>query len=87
LATDSAGSLYVFELKRAKSSDHVIGQITRYMGSLRDRFGDERKIFGVIVAREISRNLHFQIKVIPNISLFEYEVQFKLKTATLSRDP
>ena len=81
LAVDSSGALYVFELKRARSPDHAIGQLTRYMGSLRRRFGTERSINGVIVAREITQNHRYAIAVIPNVSLFEYEVQFKLRRA------
>lgn len=81
LAVDSSGAFYVFELKRARSPDHAIGQLARYMGSLRKKFGSAREINGVIVAREITQNLRYAIAVIPNISLFEYEVQFKLKRA------
>lgn len=79
LAIDSNGALYVFELKRARSPDHAIGQLTRHMGTLRRKFGLERSINGVIVAREITQNLRYAIAVIPNVSLFEYEVQFKTK--------
>lgn len=87
LAIDSNGALYVFELKRARSPDHAIGQLTRYMGSLRKKFGAERSINGVIVAREITQNLRYAIAVIPNVSLFEYEVEFKLKRAeTIAND-
>jgi RecB family endonuclease NucS len=81
LAIDSSGAFYVFELKRARSPDHAIGQLTRYMGSLRKKFGSTHQINGVIVAREITQNLRYAIAVIPNVSLFEYEVQFKLKRA------
>lgn len=81
LATDSAGALYVFELKRARSPDHAIGQLTRYMGSLRKKFGPTREIKGVIVAREITQNLRYAIAVIPGVSLFEYQVEFRLKRA------
>lgn len=81
LAVDSSGAFYVFELKRARSPDHAIGQLTRYMGCLRKKFGAERKINGIIVAREITQSLRYAIAVIPNVSLFEYEVQFKLKSA------
>lgn len=81
LAVDSTDALYVFELKRARSPDHAIGQLTRYMGSLRRKFGPERKINGVIVAREITQNLRYAIAVIPGVSLFEYEVEFRLKRA------
>lgn len=81
LAVDSAGAFYVFELKRARSPDHAIGQLTRYMGCLRKQFGSERGVNGIIVAREITQSLRYAIAVIPNVSLFEYEVQFKLKRA------
>ena len=81
LATDATGALYVFELKRARSPDHAIGQLARYMGALRRKFGSERSINGVIVAQEITRNLRYAVTVIPNVSLFEYEVQFKLHRA------
>ncbi|MGH8758779.1 MAG: endonuclease NucS domain-containing protein [Burkholderiales bacterium] len=81
LAVDSSGAFYVFELKRARSPDHAIGQLTRYMGCLRKRFGPDRKVNGVIVAREITQSLRYAIAVIPNVSLFEYEVQFKLNRA------
>jgi len=86
LAVDSSGTLYVFELKRARSPDHAIGQLTRYMGCLRKQFGPERAINGVIVAREITQSLKYAIEVIPNVSLFEYEVQFKLKRAAAIAD-
>lgn len=86
LAIDSTGGLYVFELKRARSPDHTIGQLARYMGALRRRFGAERSINGVIVAQEITQNLRYAKAVIPNVSLFEYEVQFKLHRAEEVRD-
>lgn len=81
LAVDPAGAFYVFELKRARSPDHAIGQLTRYMGCLRKKFGPERGVNGIVVAREITESLRYAIAVIPNVSLFEYEVQFKLKRA------
>lgn len=33
LAVDDSGAFFVFELKRARSPDRAIGQLTRYMGS------------------------------------------------------
>lgn len=81
LATDAAGALYVFELKRAKSPDQAIGQLARYMGALRHKFGNDRIINGVIVAREITQNLRYAIAAVPNVRLFEYEVRFALNRA------
>ena len=33
----------------------------------------------MIVAKEITNNLRYAIAVIPNVSLFEYEINFQLK--------
>jgi hypothetical protein len=80
LAIDDGGDFVVFELKRARSSDHAIGQLTRYMGWLKQTIGKDRKIQGVIVAKSISENLKYAVSVIPDVSLFEYEVSFQLKS-------
>lgn len=81
LARDGKGGLYVFELKRARSPDHAIGQIARYMGCLKHELGMRLEVKGVIVAREISENLKYAIAAVPNVSLFEYQVHFTLKRA------
>ncbi len=79
LAVDDAGAFVVFELKRARSPDHAIGQLVRYMGWVKQTIGKGKKVRGVIVAKTISENLRYGISVIPDVSLFEYEVSFKLK--------
>jgi RecB family endonuclease NucS len=81
LAVDDAGAFFVFELKRARSPDHAIGQLTRYMGWVRQTIGRDRAVNGVIVAKEISDALRYAVSVVPNVSLFEYEVEFTLRPA------
>jgi hypothetical protein len=81
LAVDASGEFYVFELKRARSPDHAIGQLARYMGWVRQTIGKDRKVNGIIVAKEIAPNLRYAVSVVPNVSLFEYEVEFHLKPA------
>jgi Endonuclease NucS C-terminal domain len=81
LAVDDAGAFFVFELKRARSPDHAIGQLTRYMGWVRQTIGKDRAVNGIIVAKEISESLRYAVSVVPNVSLFEYEVEFHLKPA------
>ena len=81
LAVDEQDRFVVFELKRARSPDHAIGQLTRYMGWISDTIGKGKMTRGVIVAKAISKNLHYSVAVVPNISLFEYEVKFELKPA------
>jgi endonuclease len=81
LAVDDAGAFFVFELKRARSPDHAMGQVTRYMGWVRQTIGRDRDVNGVIVAKEISDALRYAVSVVPNVSLFEYQVEFTLRPA------
>jgi RecB family endonuclease NucS len=81
LAVDDAGTFFVFELKRARSPDHAMGQLTRYMGWVRQTIGKDRDVYGIIVAKEITQSLRYAVSVVPNVSLFEYEVAFQLRPA------
>jgi hypothetical protein len=81
LAVDDSGAFVVFELKRARSPDQAIGQLARYMGWIRQTIGKGREVHGAIVAKTIPDNLRYAASVIPNVSLFEYEVEFHLKAA------
>lgn len=81
LAENEKGDFVVFELKRGRTSDHVIGQLSRYMGWVKENIGKEKNVYGVIVAKTIGSNLHYAKTVIPNIHLLEYEVSFNLKAA------
>jgi endonuclease len=80
LAIDDADAYYVFELKRAATPDKAIGQVTRYMGWVMTNLAKGKPVYGVIVAGEISENLKFAILAIPNVSLFEYQISFTLKS-------
>ena len=40
-----------------------------------------RKVFGVIVAKSISENLRYAVSVVPNVYLYEYEVESHLRPA------
>jgi hypothetical protein len=51
------------------------------MGWVRQTIGKDREVNGIIVAKEISDNLRYAVSVVPNVSLFEYEVEFRLKPA------
>jgi len=81
VATDETGAIYVFELKRANTSDRAVGQLARYMGWVRQTIGRDRDVFGVIVAKTISENLRYAASVVPNVSLYEYDISFRLNQA------
>lgn len=79
LAVDDSDAFVVFELKRARTPDHAIGQLTRYMGWIKQTIGRGKNVRGVIVSKTISDNLRYAVLAIPNVTLFEYEVEFHLK--------
>lgn len=85
LAVDENGNFYIFELKRGRSPDHAIGQLTRYMGWVKKEISGGKDIHGVIVAKDINENLRCSASVIPNVNLFEYEVEFSLKPVDLAK--
>jgi hypothetical protein len=79
LALDDSGAFVVIELKRARSPDHAIGQLARYMGWVKQTIGRDRSVRGVVVGKTISEGLRYAVSVIPDVSLFEYEVSFQLR--------
>ena len=81
LAIDNEGALYVFELKRADSSDRAIGQLTRYMGWVKQTIGKGRAVYGVIVSRVITDKLRFAREAVPNVYLLEYGISLTLRQA------
>lgn len=82
LAIDEDENFYVFELKRSRGSDKVIGQIARYMGWVSATIGKDKKVCGVIVANTIDDKLRYAASVFPNVFLFEYQLEFHLKEAS-----
>lgn len=81
LAVDDDGAFVVFELKRANIADRAVGQLARYMGWVKHTIGRGRPVHGVIVAKSIDPRLKYAATVVPNVSLFEYEVKFELRDA------
>jgi endonuclease NucS-like protein len=81
LAIDESGSFFVFEIKRANSSDKAIGQVARYMGWVKQTIGKGQDVSGVIVAKSISENLRYACSIVPNVFLYEYAVEFHLRPA------
>ena len=81
LCTDQEGSFYVFELKRGRGSDAVVGQITRYMGWVSDTIGKGKEVKGIVVARVVDDRLRYSASVVPKLHLFEYRVDFHLTEA------
>lgn len=71
--------LLVIELKRGRASDKVVGQILRYMGYVKDEVAEpDQTVEGMIIALKDDKKLRRAITMVPCISFFRYEVDFKL---------
>ncbi|MFM0136429.1 endonuclease NucS domain-containing protein [Caballeronia grimmiae] len=78
LAIDQDRNFVVFELKRARAPDRAIGQLARYMGWVKGHLAGASSVRGVIVARDIDRELRYALAAFPNVEIFEYKVNFTL---------
>jgi RecB family endonuclease NucS len=79
LAITPAGDFYVFELKLGRGPDSALGQILRYMGWVANHVAKGRKVYGVILAADISEKLRYAVTQVPHVSLLEYELRFVVK--------
>jgi endonuclease len=82
LAIDDNKCLYVFELKLGRGSDTAVGQVLRYMGWLKANVHDVPVVYGVLMAAELSEKLCYAASMVPNIFLYEYQMQFTVNAVT-----
>jgi len=82
LARDQkTGDFVVIELKKGRPSDHVIGQILRYMGWVQEELAEEgQKVRGLVVCKDDDEKMRYALKAIPqaNIDVKFYKVNFNL---------
>ena len=80
LATDKHNNYVVIELKVSKGYDRVIGQLLRYMAWIeKNQAEPTQKVRGIVIAREISDDLHLASSKIPDVELFEYDLSVSLR--------
>ena len=70
-------SFVVIELKKNQTSDDTVGQITRYMGWIEEKYNTPN-VKGVIVAGTYDKKLYYAQKILKDIEVFLYEINFKL---------
>lgn len=80
LAKGTDGAFYVIELKLARGSDPVVGQILRYMGWIRANLSQGHPVYGVIIASGASDKLKYAVsEVAEKLFLMEYELSVSLR--------
>ncbi|WFD09779.1 endonuclease NucS domain-containing protein [Tepidibacter hydrothermalis] len=83
LAVDEEGNFVIFELKLSRGNDATLGQVLRYMGWVETHISNGKKVSGIIVAKSIDEKLKYAVSQIKNVSLFEYEIDFKIEEAKI----
>ncbi len=80
LAQDaSTGDFVVIELKRGKAADKVVGQVLRYMGWVAESLCDKNQhVSGLIICGEPDEKLDYALKMLSNVSVKYYRVDFRL---------
>lgn len=72
------GSYVVIELKKGQTSDDTIGQLSRYIGWVKEKMGI-KTVKGIVIARLEDERLKYALKAIPDVEFFVYKVHFALE--------
>ena len=79
LVQDDCWTLIIFELKLNRVADRVIGQILRYMGWIKMNVAGQHDVRGIIVTQKADNKLRYAASITPNITLFEYNIDFTMR--------
>lgn len=70
----------VIELKKGRPSDHVVGQVLRYMGWVKKNLcSDGQTVKGLVICRDHDPKLTYALDMTNNIDVRYYTVSFKLR--------
>jgi len=80
LAKDEKGNFVVFELKKGRKNDEVIGQVLRYVGWVRRNLAKNGEgVRGVIIVGDKNKKLEYALQEISDkVSVKLYKISFKL---------
>jgi RecB family endonuclease NucS len=76
-AQDAGGTTVVIELKAGAADRDAVGQILGYMGDLMDQ---EKRVRGILVAREFAPRAISAARAAPNVRLVSYGFRFTFQT-------
>jgi len=84
VAIDEHGNFALFELKLSRGVDKALGQLLRYMGWTKANLAKNKDVKGVIVAKDIDEKLKYAVSIVPDVHLFEYAMDFKIRPVSLN---
>ncbi len=81
----STNSLVVIELKKGRESDKVIGQTLRYMGWVSENLcRNGQAVKGIIICKDSDSRLSYALRMVSNVTVKYYRVDFKLSDTPVS---
>lgn len=84
LTHTSDARVCILELKKGSTSDQAVGQLLRYVGWVREHLEDlegvstDAEVEGRLIVSEPSEKLEYAISVVPELTLYEYEMKVTL---------
>ena len=71
--------LVVIELKKNQTSDDTVGQLARYMGWLEEHKTGSKPTKGIIIAAQYDQRLYYALRIMKDVEVYLYRVDFKLE--------
>ena len=77
LCIDKDNKFVIIEIKKEKGSDKTIGQITRYMGWVKQKLSNNQQVRGIIIVHEVDKKLEYSASVMTDIKIKYYKIDLK----------
>ncbi|MFY3743291.1 hypothetical protein ACOQFB_05240 [Anaeromyxobacter sp. Red801] len=75
---EDAREWWVFELKKGRSSDAVVGQVQRYMGWIAQQAKPREQVRGAIIVGRTDENLKASVASNDRLSLWRYDAELRV---------
>jgi hypothetical protein len=72
------GDYVVVELKRGRGSDAVVGQVSRYMGWVKENLAGSHRVFGIILAADADEEMRYAVAAHPNLLARYFAIKLEL---------
>jgi hypothetical protein len=79
----AAREWWVFELKKGRSSDAVVGQVQRYMGWIAGQAKPREDVRGAIIVGRVDENLKASVAANERLSLWRYDEELRVSRVPL----
>jgi len=83
LAKDDQDNFVVIELKAGVADLSTFGQISAYLGWIKDNLARNSNVRGIIVASDFDEKIRYALKLTPNIKLKKYKLKFEFEDINL----